>query len=735
MMQRNEGDLLAAWVAWHAAMFGHRNLHVFDNGSDDAHTLAVLDRCAGIGVTVSRRFSSRADFEAKGTILRDAAQAAARGGADGFVFFLDCDEFLAAQEAGGQVVADGAAVMRVLAGVARDGAAKVVTTSYINDPYRPDRFFRTSERKCFFEAGTVARLDLGFHDGVSTSGTRTACPGIVHLHFRMRPFQAMRAAAAAKLAGRVPDLAPEALRAYRAARGPGHHLVDFLLWDEAEYRAWLDRRPMQTIPVAAALARLGVRYPHAGAPSGAAVAGGAGPGGTAPADTDPPGRAAMPPTPAAAAAAAAAAGAAPVLHAAERLRDPDGFRRYVVEGGHATVQGWVANGALSAITAFDGLQRRHGVAGNICEIGVHHGRFLIALSLLRAPGEASLAIDVFDDQELNIDHSGRGDRAVFERNVARWLGPAPDMLVHQGDSLKVTGAEVLRRLGGPVRLFSVDGSHTCGHTLNDMRVAEDCVAEGGIVVVDDFLNPAWPGVIEAVVRYLDGTGGPPRLRPLGYGDNKFYLTTPGHADAYLAAIAGPLRPQLRAFKPVELCGQSLCHMGFPGPDVLLRANPAEPGRPLSFARPAAGEAGRDAPAPAEFIGAAFRAEASGTWACGRWAGIALGLPAELPAPQLQVELDIGCFRHRDDPAPRIGVHAFGREIAAARFPEGTDRIRLRVPFAAADLGQSRRLELWFDNPRARSPRSLGLSGDGRVLSFLLRSLVLRGLAATATATA
>jgi peptide chain release factor 2 len=58
------------------------------------------------------------------------------------------------------------------------------------------------------------------------------------------------------------------------------------------------------------------------------------------------------------------------------------------------------------------------------EIGVHHGRLFIPMALARRPGERALAIDVFEDQHLNVDHSGKGDRARFEENVAR-TGAAP----------------------------------------------------------------------------------------------------------------------------------------------------------------------------------------------------------------------------------------------------------------------------------------------------------------------
>ncbi len=96
------------------------------------------------------------------------------------------------------------------------------------------------------------------------------------------------------------------------------------------------------------------------------------------------------------------------------LRSPNVFNGYVVEAGHSEVQGWVTTGALTIASVFSNLQRLNRVEGNICEIGVHHGRYMIALSLLRGVHEKSLAIDVFEDQDLNIDKSGLGTPRLLQ---------------------------------------------------------------------------------------------------------------------------------------------------------------------------------------------------------------------------------------------------------------------------------------------------------------------------------
>jgi hypothetical protein len=184
------------------------------------------------------------------------------------------------------------------------------------------------------------------------------------------------------------------------------------------------------------------------------------------------------------------------------------------------------------LQTLDNAQRGAGVRGGIAEIGVHHGQLFIGLLLLNDAGVPAVAIDVFDDQDLNVDESGRGDRARFEANVRRWADSA-SVVVHQADSTTLSGDDVRTLARGPVRLFSVDGGHTEEIVLSDMRTAEAALADGGIVIADDVFNAEWPGVSVGTLRYLDAD---PGLVPFAVGFNKVYFTHAPHADPYREAL-------------------------------------------------------------------------------------------------------------------------------------------------------------------------------------------------------
>ena len=89
----------------------------------------------------------------------------------------------------------------------------------------------------------------------------------------------------------------------------------------------------------------------------------------------------------------------------------EALKRYATEG-HLAVEGWLGIGALGLTVAISERQLSRGIRAAVGEIGVHHGRYFIALALLREKSERAVAIDVFEDQHLNVDYSGSGNREI-----------------------------------------------------------------------------------------------------------------------------------------------------------------------------------------------------------------------------------------------------------------------------------------------------------------------------------
>lgn len=198
------------------------------------------------------------------------------------------------------------------------------------------------------------------------------------------------------------------------------------------------------------------------------------------------------------------------------------------------VGGWVAEQAVDALEVVTEFHDAHGITGDAMEIGVFQGRFFLALMAALRGEEVAVAVDIFDEQTLNIDHSGSssGLRLAFSRNIQRFA-KMPDMArVIAADSMCVR-PEVIRERSatGAFRLISVDGGHTAEHVMNDLSLAAQLIAPGGVVFLDDFHSPHWPSVFEGFVRFMLHANR--NLAPVLFAGNKLLLTTISHQPMLL----------------------------------------------------------------------------------------------------------------------------------------------------------------------------------------------------------
>jgi hypothetical protein len=226
-------------------------------------------------------------------------------------------------------------------------------------------------------------------------------------------------------------------------------------------------------------------------------------------------------------------------------------RRYLRDNV-TRVSGWLHTDSADIIATLGEAQDDAGLAGNIAEIGIHHGRLFLLLALMARDGERAVALDLFEEQEKNVDGSGKGDRQRFEANIAAYAPQAP-IDIRQGSSLDVDPSTATETFGH-VRMFSIDGGHTEEIACHDLRVAEACLVPGGIVVLDDPIHPYWLGVLSGVVRYRASGG---TLRAFAHSENKLYLTNDdGAAERYRAYLATHRR-RLLGRRNVVLLGWEL----------------------------------------------------------------------------------------------------------------------------------------------------------------------------------
>ncbi|MBC7986138.1 MAG: class I SAM-dependent methyltransferase [Sphingomonadaceae bacterium] len=207
--------------------------------------------------------------------------------------------------------------------------------------------------------------------------------------------------------------------------------------------------------------------------------------------------------------------------------------RAYLEGRFKEIPGWCHPQLFQTIQPLDQLQRRHGVEGPVCEIGVLKGKFFIALMKLKQ-ARPHYAIDLFSLERRDFDQGGRGHLNKFRTNIKRNGGNLDDVRILERDSMEITRRDIDRILDdtdGGFSMFSIDGAHTAEHTIHDARTAMALTRPGGIIFVDDYYNANWPGVQEGVCRlyFIDS----PPFVPLLETCNKLVLCHRSYHAEYL----------------------------------------------------------------------------------------------------------------------------------------------------------------------------------------------------------
>ncbi len=193
------------------------------------------------------------------------------------------------------------------------------------------------------------------------------------------------------------------------------------------------------------------------------------------------------------------------------------------------INGWFSSEAAMLFAWIDEIQQLNGITGDIFEIGCHHGKSTVLIgAMVELPGEKLCVCDLFDNQEVNISGSGKGDLEIFKRNLSIFnTGLKVEILKKNSNTLKVN------EIGHNFRFFHIDGGHNCEETLSDLRLAAESIIEKGIIALDDPFRQEWPGVTEALIRFLDENR---QYCAIIVGFNKLILTRINTSNLYLREI-------------------------------------------------------------------------------------------------------------------------------------------------------------------------------------------------------
>lgn len=235
MMQKDEAELLPAFLRYHASLFGHRSLFIFDNGSNDPRVHSALREAASRGANVFWQYSSPDHFIAKGDIFSGLIKRLDREDRHDFYFPLDCDEFLAClTDAGPSCRKD--LILKTLLPLRGDPAPLAIRHKYVSSPIRRNHYkIYIASPKSFFASDACDYLDHGFHHARSRAGLEAVETEIVYFEFHNLTYRRNLKSAAAKIIPYHRDLSRHVMRGYAAKQADNFHCARELLQSKYEY--------------------------------------------------------------------------------------------------------------------------------------------------------------------------------------------------------------------------------------------------------------------------------------------------------------------------------------------------------------------------------------------------------------------------------------------------------------------------------------------------------------------
>jgi hypothetical protein len=207
-----------------------------------------------------------------------------------------------------------------------------------------------------------------------------------------------------------------------------------------------------------------------------------------------------------------------------------------IRRGRNKIPGWFYRVDAEIFALVTDYQKRNALDGSLVEIGLHHGKSFIAMCLSLRDGEKAYGVDLFEQQQsLNLDYSGSGERRAVESNL-RAAGVNLSAVILDGrSSTSVSPGDILGSVG-PSRFFSIDGGHQLDVVRNDLALAEQTLARHGVIALDDFHRPEWPDVSAGYFAWFAVRSKP--IVPFAIGLNKLYLCDKSHVSRYQELLRG-----------------------------------------------------------------------------------------------------------------------------------------------------------------------------------------------------
>jgi hypothetical protein len=229
------------------------------------------------------------------------------------------------------------------------------------------------------------------------------------------------------------------------------------------------------------------------------------------------------------------------------------------------VEGWCLDDAAYLTLWLMNTQTQLAYDSSILEIGVYKGKYL---SVLYQRATRTL------QPVVGIDTFQWSPSEVVSSKFLSLFGSLDGLSLVNEDSNRLDAPQAMKLLGGKRPSFiSVDGDHAARSVRNDLGLAKAILGNGGIIAVDDFLNPMAISVSEGFYRFFIETG-ESSLRPFAYCGNKLFCAERAYLETYGKAVwafveSMPNLPQVQQFNRHLALGRGHVEQDLLGTKVLI----------------------------------------------------------------------------------------------------------------------------------------------------------------------
>lgn len=154
-------------------------------------------------------------------------------------------------------------------------------------------------------------------------------------------------------------------------------------------------------------------------------------------------------------------------------------------------------------------------SGDVCELGVAYGKSAIALSLLKKPEDNLYLYDNFA-AEVTPEHA---------KQLVETYGRNENITWNVCELYDLTYTE--NPFKNKLKYLHIDAGHEHSQVLYDLNNFSKFVLDDGVICVDDFNDPEWPGINTATTEFILSDEGKD-WRIFAIAQNKAYLCKKDH---------------------------------------------------------------------------------------------------------------------------------------------------------------------------------------------------------------